>query len=97
MIVPIFLPRRSRPYVAPKCPHCHNELYGWEPPASHWYDHWYVIASMMLVGVFFVIIGITVVIEWLDPWCGVGVSECHPTLWQVIKDNWNWLFSHKLW
>ncbi len=33
-MIPIIIPLRSRPYVAPRCPRCDGELSGWSPPSD---------------------------------------------------------------
>lgn len=95
---PVFVP----PYILHpvKCPHCNqDELrievcghcgYKYEPDKG---DRGSAILGSMVILciVLFVAIFIVTMLHWLFPF------EGHPTLLAVLKDEWAWLISLRLW
>ena len=91
IIFPIPIPSDSEPYVAPKCPHCHAELPGWEPPTENSiYDNPFFIIGSILAVLFFLAFWVITLMNWID-----GSN----TLTQVLRDEWNWLLAlvHRIW
>lgn len=83
MIVPIFMPSRSAPYVPPSCPHCGKPLPGWGAPSGRfpWGE---ALIVLSIVAVF--ILSLITLAGWM-----MGDLEGHKhTLVEVIRGEWRW-------